>query len=428
MLAFEILIVFCYGLYLMSYTRGWREFFGGAVVVAAEETDKLKIIPISELKPGMQVVDAGLDWMKRPYMYAREHCIKSQEEIDAIAGEGFLEVYVDISKSGSGPESDFAPPPQGKGPLVSLEEEMPIAVKAHDEGVSYARRFMDDMRAGKLNISDSAPVVENILKSLERNPDALLSLSRLRRKDAYTYTHCLNVSILATAFVKHLGQPDIKCFAAGNSGLFHDLGKSLIPESILNAPRALADKEMEVMRKHPVLGYEELAKVEGVPQEVLDGALEHHEKYNGTGYPKGLKNDQISFFGKVVGISDVYDALTSRRVYKKGMYPHKALGFMYELREKEFALDTISEFIRMVGIYPVGSVVTLQDGSMGVVSASNAEKPTQPEVIITRDPKGRIPAARIQKIAGKDLPAIVQCIPEIGTGIDPRSVLGIPLN
>lgn len=389
-----------------------------------------RTIPVSELEPGMQIVDLGYDWLKRPYLYAENKKIASREEVDAICAQGYLEAVIDLLRS----DQDILPRArQISRPLVNptdktpLEEELPLAVQVHDHGVAYARRFMDDMREGRLNMNDAGPVVEDIMESLGRNADALISLSRLRRRDAYTYAHCLNVAILTTAFMRYLERPESEVFTAGYAGLFHDLGKALIPENILNAPRGLMEREMEVMKKHPQHGYDQLSQVPDIPSDVLLGALQHHERFDGSGYPQGLDWEQISLIGRVVGIADVYDALTSRRVYKKGMFPHKALGMMYEMRDKSFSHEMISQFIRMVGIYPVGSVVSLEDGSMAVVAGSNEQRPTHPEVIIVRNPKGISYQSGRILVAGEECPAIVQCVPDIGTGIDPRSVLGIPI-
>ena len=398
----------------------------------------LKHIHASELKPGMYIANPGIDWTQRPYLYTTEGRVDSQEFAQRIIDDGYQEVYIDLARSDAdafttglttGNELTTTPKPVPRpveAPLVALEEELPKAVKVHDESVVYARRFMNDMRAGKLDISQATKSMENIMGSLERNADALISLSRLHQTDSYTYTHCVNVCILTTLFSRHMGESADKVFASGLAGMFHDLGKALVPLQILNAPRKLSDAEFAVMKGHPLLGHEQLAAVPGILPEVLMGAVQHHEKHNGTGYPYGLAGQEISDIGRMVGVADVYDALTSRRPYKGAMYPHKALGIMYEMRDKDFHHDHIAQFVRMVGIYPVGSVVELEDGSRGVVSASNVENPSKPVVTLVVDPTGRPIPAEPCDLARDGAPCIACCLAADVAGIDPNLVLGVP--
>lgn len=395
----------------------------------------LKHLHISELKPGMHVADPGIDWKTRPYLYIADEYIASDDQVRRIVEQGYQEVYIDPSRSAPpsisfslGAGEDFGAA-RGGGlprPRVALAEELPKAVKVHDESVAYARRFMNDMRAGKVNVTSAARNMESIMGSLERNADALLSLSRLRQTDSYTYTHCVNVCILTTLFSRHLGQSSDSTFAAGLAGMFHDLGKALVPLKILNAPRKLNEAEFAVMKAHPVLGYEQLASVPGILPEVLLGTMQHHEKYDGTGYPQGLAGNTISDIGRMVGVADIYDALTSKRPYKGAMYPHKALSIMFGLRDKDLHHEYVAQFIRMVGVYPVGSVVEMEDGSMGVVSAANDELPLKPTVIIVREPDGRsIPGRPCDLASDENAPGIVQSLAAEMTDIDPALVLGI---
>ena len=394
-----------------------------------------KHLHISELKPGMHVANPGIDWKARPYLYVADEYIATEDHVRKIIAQGFQEVYIDLARSDHAPSSpplsedkEFGATQSAAAskPKVALAEELPKAVRVHDESVAYARRFMNDMRAGKVNMVSAAKNMENIMGSLERNADALLSLSRLRQTDSYTYTHCVNVCILTTLFSRHLGESSDKTFAAGLAGMFHDLGKALVPLKILNAPRKLSEAEFAVMKAHPVLGYEQLVSVPGILPEVLLGTMQHHEKYNGTGYPQGLAGDAISDIGRMVGVADIYDALTSKRPYKGAMYPHKALGIMFELRNKDLHHEYVAQFIRMVGVYPVGSVVEMEDGSMGVVSAANDEQPLKPTITIVREPDGRIIPGRLCDLASnKDAPGIVQSLAAELTDIDPAQVLGI---
>jgi HD-GYP domain-containing protein (c-di-GMP phosphodiesterase class II) len=386
----------------------------------------------------MHVASPDIDWKTRPYLYFADEYIATEEQVQQIIAQGFQEVYIDLDKSSSSSpttptlsaEQELSEHKKTATPKAktALEEELPKAVKVHGESIGYARRFMNDMRAGKVNMEDASQNMEHIMGSLERNADALLSLSRLQQTDNYTYTHCVNVCILTTMFARHLRQNDKKIFAAGLAGMFHDLGKAMVPLAILNAPRKLNDAEFAVMRSHPVLGYEQLVTVPNILPEVLMGAIQHHEKYNGTGYPHGLAGDAISNIGCMVGVADIYDALTSTRPYKTSIHPHRALGIMFEMRDKDLQHEYIAQFIRMLGIYPVGSVVEMEDGSMGVVSASNEEWPLKPVVTIVRNPDGKKIVGKKYNLAEEiHAPAIVNCMSAGMTDIDPAKALGISL-
>jgi HD-GYP domain-containing protein (c-di-GMP phosphodiesterase class II) len=286
---------------------------------------------------------------------------------------------------------------------------------------------MRDIRSGKLNMEPAGAIIERITDSLERNADALVSLCRLRRTDSYTYMHCVNVAVLTALFARNEGKDREQVFACALAGLFHDLGKSMVPPTVLNAPRKLTNAERIAMNEHPRKGYEQLKSVPGIQPEVLLGALHHHEKFNGTGYPQGLSGKEISEIGFIVGAADIYDALTSKRVYKEAMFPHRALGIMYEMRNKDLPTETLVHFIRMLGVYPVGSIVEMSDGSRGIVSMSNPEQPVKPVVTLVRNPLGKAMPLRTYDLAENSGGLeIERCIAPENTDIDPATVLGLP--
>jgi HD-GYP domain-containing protein (c-di-GMP phosphodiesterase class II) len=397
----------------------------------------MKHIHISELKPGMCVVNPGLDWTSHPYLYMADEVIVSEEAVQKLIEEGYQEVYIDPRHSAHvvPPSASIAADrtivasaaaPSLK-PRVSLEEEMLSASGVHDDSVSYVRSFMRDIRAGKLNMEPAGEIIERITDSLERNADALVSLCRLRRTDSYTYMHCVNVAVLTALFARQEGKDREQVFACALAGLFHDLGKSLVPPMILNAPRKLTNVERTVISEHPQKGYEQLIHVPGIQAEVLLGALHHHEKYNGSGYPQGLPGKDVSNIGFMVGAADIYDALTSRRVYKEAMSPHRALGIMYEMRNIDLPTETLVHFIRMMGVYPTGSIVAMNDGSHGVVTMSNPEQPIKPVVTLVRDPRGKDmkPWRTCDLATHSGGLEVDHCIAPENTEIDPVAVLGL---
>ncbi|MDR2668658.1 MAG: HD-GYP domain-containing protein [Desulfovibrio sp.] len=405
-------------------------------VKKTEAIGALKRLHILELKAGMYVSDSGIDWRERPYLYMREGLVTSDDEVRSIAAEGYLEVYIDPERSTV--YVDAAPPdaePAGTErhvekpvePKVSYAVEVKAAAEVHDAAVGYARAFMSDIRFGKLDMSPASNIVERIMRSLDNNADALHSLCRLRRTDSYTYMHCVNVSVLSSMFARYMDKGSQTTRAIGLAGLFHDLGKALVPPQILNAPRKLSDAERLVMNTHPTLGYEQIKDVPSIIPEVPQGMLHHHECYDGAGYPAGLSGHDVSEVGYIVALADIYDALTSKRVYKDGMPPQRALGIMYEMRGKALHPEMVAAFIRMLGVYPVGSVVELSDGSLCVVSAGNSDTPVKPVVIPVKDAEGAYLPKRTLDLANPDNTlSIVRSVPEATAGIDPAVVLGLP--
>lgn len=363
----------------------------------------------------MYVVNSGLSWLSHPYLYSEEGEIQSREHINLIIAEGFEEVFIDSSKgSYQGDYKDIQSTDANIHNAVDLftkervaqineavqkrtpiEQELGVARKLYSDALDLAHSFINDARAGtQLDFEKSEAFVDDVIDSVSRNADALVSLSKLRSFDEYTYTHSINVAVLTLAFAKHLNLDENVLKPLGISALFHDLGKSKIPGEVLNKPGKLTDKEFEIIKLHPMMGRKILEEQTKLDEHILRGVAEHHEKYNGKGYPLGLPKDDISLFASLITVADVYDALTSDRVYKEGMPPSKALGIMYSMREQDFFPQHMEHFIKCVGIYPVGSFVKLSNGELAVVSASNPHSPLFPVVRVIFDEKQRSAVAR----------------------------------
>ena len=273
---------------------------------------------------------------------------------------------------------------------VSIQDELRRVDKLYGEALGYAHGFIDDVKNGKpFDFNEATPLVGEFIDSVFRNESAAAAISKLKAFDEYTYTHCINVSILAVILGKRLGYSRDRLEVLGIAGLFHDVGKSVIPDSIINKPDKLTDEEMNVMRTHPLRGYQILKDQSGISDEVLRGCLEHHEKFDGSGYPRGLKGDQISDFSRLLTVVDVYDALTSKRVYKNPMPPGKVLAMMYKWRVTDFHPNIVEEFIKSLGVYPVGSFVRLSSGSHAVVVDHNVADPLHPTIRVVYDQKMR---------------------------------------
>ncbi len=364
-----------------------------------------KKIAVTALQVGMTVVDTGLSWIENPYLYSKSGVIRSEEQLRSIVAEGYKEVFIDLEKSPQFENAQLSSVEneldlalrqrepaergqQGKG--ISIKEELTVAKKIHADSLILVKNIFKDARMGAApDIDSSAELVERVIDSVMRNTYALISLSKLRAFDEYTFNHSINVSVLSIGFARFIGMPREIVHSLGLAGLLHDTGKARIPDSILNKPGRLTEQEFALVRKHSALGVELLQQAHGLPEEILRGVGEHHEKFNGSGYPKGLKGNEISLFASLISLADVYDALTSERVYKKGIQPNKAMGTIFSMRGQDFVSRHVERFISFLGIYPIGSLVLLSSGEYALVSSPNPGDPLRPNVKVIMDRKAR---------------------------------------
>ncbi|MCR5563392.1 MAG: HD-GYP domain-containing protein [Desulfovibrio sp.] len=359
-------------------------------------------ISVNDLRPGMYIIDSGLPWLEHPYLYAEEGLIRSLDQICEILKQGFSEAYYDPERSHFDPpltandinkftSSPLEPP----APKVSLSQGLKKAQKIYGQCVTQVRKFLSDARVGKIEFEESTPLVTGIIEGLNDNADALVSLSKIKTYDEYTFTHCVNVAVLSAAFGRFLGIEGERLHRLTVAGLYHDIGKMRVPVDILNAPRKLTEQEFQIMKMHTLLVDECLPDPKRIDQEVLRGIKEHHEKYDGSGYPRHLAGDDISLFGQLISIADIYDALSSVRVYKDAMPPPKALSLMFEMHDRCWKPTLVENFIKMIGIYPVGTPVKLTRGFVGVVTKSNPQLPLRPAAVIVQNPNGQDLTPRI---------------------------------
>ena len=247
--------------------------------------------------------------------------------------------------------------------------------------------IMDDVRLGRsINTTGAKKIVANMVDSVIRNPDALMCLNQLKNKDEYTALHSLRVCVLALAFGRHLDLTDEELNLLGIGALLHDIGKMKVPNEIINKPGKLTDEEFDLMKSHVPRGVEILEKAHGILPASVDVARFHHERYAGGGYAQGAKGENIGLFGSVGAIVDCYDAITSDRSYHTGMSAHDALKKMYSWRGRDFQPLLVEQFIQCMGIYPIGSVVELNTGGIGVVISINRKRRLKPKVALVLSP------------------------------------------
>ena len=407
----------------------------------------MRKISTHELRPGMKVLDLDMPWLLHLMVYTTEGVIESPEQIAKIIADGFTEAFIDDGEEDGGeksPDTDkerldkiltspeqvpvqFGTPP-GLDPKVAIEEELPVAKGAYEDSMRFAKRTLLAVTRpnGEVSLNEAEDIIDGMLGSVSRNHNAFLGIIKLRARDEYTYTHSVNVAALATLFARHLGFSADAARRIGVAGLLHDLGKSFVPDEILHSPKRLTEEQFTIMKQHPELGYRQVRNIEGLYPEVAQGILEHHERFDGRGYPRGLKGDQISMVGRILGIVDTYDAMTSSRVFKDPMLPHKAVALIYSMRGESFQTEILEQFIRCQGVYPVGSVVELASGWRGVVVETNGAKPLAPKVVLLQDPTGRGIYGRILDLAAPDAgDNIKRVLSASEAGINPAMALSL---
>lgn len=236
-----------------------------------------------------------------------------------------------------------------------------------------------------LELASARPLIRSCVDSVKTNASAMFWMARIKHRDAYTAEHCLRVAILTVAFARFLGLPEDDLEVAGMCGLLHDIGKLRVPDEILNKPGPLSPQEYEVMRKHTTLGHELLKQDPSLDPIISDVTLHHHERIDGRGYPQQLPEWQISRFARLIAIVDAYDAMTSDRCYRDGMSPADAVRILYKNRAQQFDADMVEAFIRMIGIYPPGSLVELNTGEVALVVSTHPGRKLKPKVEILLD-------------------------------------------
>lgn len=241
--------------------------------------------------------------------------------------------------------------------------------------------MFSDVRMGNaLKLDDALSLVDEINQSIARNSSALVSLSRLKNVDDYTYLHSVAVCILMMALGRQLGLEGEVLKQVGLAGLMHDLGKVFIPKEILNKPGKLTEEEFNIVKMHPLKGWEFLKQSSEASDLTLDVCRHHHERVDGKGYPDKLSGEALTLFARMGAICDVYDAITSNRCYKKGWEPAESIRKMAEWKDGHFDEAIFHAFVKTVGIYPTGTLLKLKSGRLGVVTDQSQNSLTKPLV------------------------------------------------
>jgi putative nucleotidyltransferase with HDIG domain len=400
-----------------------------------------KRISIDQLKIGMKVEKLDRSWLATPFLRHR-FTITSSEQIAQLQASGVQQLDVDTDDAcqdaglfvqampakaeTSQPISSTA---ESDALAIPFAEELPAAKQTYAAAKLVVQHAMEDVRMGRaLNMEAVSEVVGSMADSILRSPDALTSLTRLKNFDEYTFFHSVNTSALALSVGKHLGYERVPLLQLGTGMLLHDIGKTLIPIEILNKPGRYEAHEFEIMKQHVMRGAEILSSTTGLTDMFLKPTLEHHERVDGTGYPHHRSKVDISQFGLIAAIVDIYDAVTSDRCYHKGKTPHETLQFLYQLGTQGHVDGTlVQQFVQVVGVYPVGSCVALSTGETAIVKQFNHQTPIRPLVVLVTDETGRRRSTPIDLDLATQLREPEQTIVSIHDpavfGIDPRTYL-----
>lgn len=336
----------------------------------------LRRIQCDQLRVGMYIHAFDGSWFDHPF-WSRNFLLQRESDLATVLRSDIGTLLIDTSKG-----RDLPLPAQvwAQGPAEDTRtpnEKTAAATQVVNRARDVVRGVFDSARLGKAIESRAvSSVVEEVVTSIETNRHALLKVLRLKKKDEYTYLHSVAVCALMVNLARQLGIDEQMAAELGTAGLLHDIGKVMVPAEVLNKPGKLTDEEYVLAKTHALEGYRLLGEVDNLPDTALDVCQHHHEKIDGTGYPHGLRAEQISIAARMAAICDVYDAVTSNRPYKEAWAPLDAITRMRQW-SGHFDPQILSAFMVSIGVFPLGTVVQLRDDRLGVVieGGRNSKRP-----------------------------------------------------
>jgi len=362
-----------------------------------------KAVAVAELQFGMYVAELDRPWTDTPFMF-QGFVLQTAEQLE-IVKKYCKTVFVDPDRSEVISRltrlSDTTPPRtktvvelsrSGKfrwSELVPVDKEYANAEVSYLFANKVVRECIVTLRSGKILEADTLfAAVNAITESVLRNPDAMLLFSQLEEKGEYTQSHALDCAIYMAAFARFLGMSRQDIVLLSHVGLLQDIGKVRLPAGLIEKPGRLTGTEFELAKKHVEYSAEILRATPRLPPGLAEYVQLHHERHDGSGYPGKLKGQDIGLIGSMAAIVDTFDALTAQRPYAAPVSPSSALNLLYKSRGALFDTYLVEQFIRCIGVFPLGSIVELSSGEVGIVVAQDRAKRLQPHVMIMRDAVG----------------------------------------
>ncbi|MEO8441934.1 MAG: DUF3391 domain-containing protein [Betaproteobacteria bacterium] len=386
-----------------------------------------KQVSVDQLKYGVYVNELDRPWTETPFMY-QGFVINSEAQLQALK-KYCKKVIIDTDKGDDvAALQPFDGGARGASVLeaikerttyeekIQVTEELPAAREARSELTLVLNDVFGSIRAGRaLDAPRVREAVTNMTDSVVRNPDAMLLLSRMKEASANTLDRAMSVSIYLITFGRFLALPREQIDLLGMLGLLQDVGKLRLPVTLLNKTEPLSDYERDLCKTHVAHSVDILEKTSGLPRELPALAALHHERLDGSGYPKGLKGAQIGLFGSMAGLIDSFDAMTELRPYAPALAPAAALRVFYDERDRTFDGPLVEQFIQCIGTYPVGAIVELHSSEIAIVIARNPRLKLFPRVMVILDVhRNKLKTPKIIDQAG-----IKRTLPKGSIEIDP---------
>lgn len=390
-----------------------------------------KLIKIGHLAPGMYVDSINCSAQERARIGETSNfLILSQREIDRLVSLGVRELHINTEKGLDVGDDDALRVrvdlarmrnTQNEQTPQSVQRPKSLADELYDAKVLLAKTSTElestirKLLAGEpIDIGPFWPLLDEIYLSVSANKDAIVTACRKKKKDGYALEHSVSHCALMMAFGQTLGMDKSSVLELGLGGLFHDIGKIRVPAAILNKPGKLTDAELTVARHHAAWGGEFLRNVADFPEKAMAVVMEHHERIDGTGYPRQLKEHEISLFGQMASIVDVYDACISIRAYGAATDPCLVIRQLFEKVGTLFHQELVQHFIKTIGIFPVGTLARLESNKLAIV-IRQTKSLTQPMVRIVYDLKQNCylppedvdlsrPRPKMDKVVGHESP------------------------
>lgn len=363
-----------------------------------------KKVDVRDLKQGMYVARLDRPWEDTPFLFQGFRIEKDEDLSQLRSLCRYVHIDPELGYDGPAletrqppPENKPAPRPAPKKPAPELLPEEPDLKRALPRVYQYRQKatgFLDnvlkEIRAKKaVNTASAAHVVDGLVRSVQLNLNASLWLNSLKARHEHSANHCTNVGVVALAFAHHLGYSGQKLVDIGIGALLHDVGLMRLPVRLLDKPGKLTPEEEKELQEHTEQGERLLQRNGAISPTVLNIVRHHHERVNGRGYPDGLSGKQVPEEAMIVALADIYDAMTTERPYKTPSSPHGSMNVIRRLADSDFPPFLVQEFMTCIGIYPISTLVQLNNGSVALVVGHTRKTRLRPEVMLLKNGKGQ---------------------------------------